>query len=67
MGSSISRWPLAFFAFLGLATDAPLGSPEMLLFSASIRSTTLSPRGRGGALIAWPPRFLLMRSVSGAS
>ena len=46
-----------------------LGSraPPMLLRSASIRSTTFSPRGRSFAVMGLPARFWLMRSMRAVS
>ena len=67
IGISISFWPLAafrdFFAgFFGdLVSAAP---PPTLRRSASIRSTTFSPRGRSFGVIGLPARLLLMRSMS---
>src|SRR5258708_37950575 len=64
IGRSISFWPAAAFrGFLPFAADSGAG----LFFSASINSTTFSPRGRGFGpiLLAW--RFVLMSSVSASS
>jgi hypothetical protein len=65
IGRSISFWPaVAFRAFLPLGAAVSLAR---LFFSASMRSTTFSPRGRGLAAMVVPLRFALISSVRAAS
>jgi hypothetical protein len=70
-GISISLWPaVALCGFLpdffgALASAA--AAPPTLCRSASIRSTTLSPRGRSFGVIGLPLRFWLIRSINAVS
>jgi len=70
IGISISFCPAdafrAFFAgFFGAEVSA--AAPPTLRRSASIRSTTFSPRGRSLGLIGLPARFWLMSSIRAVS
>jgi hypothetical protein len=55
---------LAGSGLAGLLAFARGASLVMLFLSASMRSTTFSPRGRALAAIVLPLRFALMSSVS---
>jgi len=61
IGNSISFWPAE--AFRGFLPFGAALSPAMLFFSASMRSTTFSPRGRGLVAMVLPLRLALMSSV----
>ena len=60
-----SARPRFLCAFLGALVSAV--APPTLLRSASIRSTTFSPRGRSFGVIGLPERLLLIRSISAVS
>ena len=70
IGINISFCPAA--AWRGFFTDffgpfVSAAAPPTLRRSASIRSTTFSPRGRSFGVIGLPARFWLMRSIRAVS
>jgi hypothetical protein len=70
IGISVSFWSAAalrgfFPAYFGALLSAAV--PPTLRRSASIRSTTFSPRGRSFGVIGLPERLLLMRSTKAVS
>src|SRR6201987_4270384 len=71
IGISISLWRAAAFRgfladFFGALVSAGT-PPPTLRRSASIRSTTFSPRGRAFGVIGLPLRFWLIRSINAVS
>ena len=68
LGISLVVLVLAVLAAVALVASVAVAAlPPMLLRSASIRSTTFSPRGRAFVLMGLPARFWLMRSMRAVS